>query len=69
MEKIVVRVEVDGVELAPVQMPEGKQDLFYEDGMTFFKMGHVLDVKGKEVSYRYSIRLDRRKTEEELKEG
>ena len=66
MEKIIVRVEVDGVELAPIEMGEGHEDLIYKEEMTLFKMGHVFNIEHTRVPYGYTLSLSRHKTKEEL---
>ena len=66
MENIVVKVVVDGVELAPINMGEGKTSTLYKEDITFFSMGHVHSAEGTHVPYVYLIRLDRAKTKEEL---
>lgn len=66
MEKIIVRVEVDGVELAPVEMGEGHEDHIYKDDMTFFSMGHVFNIEHTRAPYDYTFSLSRHKTKEEL---
>lgn len=65
MERIIVRVEVDGVELAPFNMGAGEEDHIYKDDISFFSMGHVYNKEGNKAPYDYTIRLVRHKTEEE----
>ena len=66
MEKIIVRVEVDGVELAPIEMGEGHEDLIYKDDIKFFRMGHVFNIEHTRAPYDYTFSLSRHKTKEEL---
>ena len=66
MEKIIIRVAVDGVELAPIEMDEGHEGTFYKDDMTFFKMGHVFNIEHTRAPYDYTLSLSRHKTKEEL---
>ena len=66
MERIIVRVEVEGVELAPIEMGEGHGDTFYKEEMTFFKMGRVFNIEHTRAPYGYTLSLSRHKTKEEL---
>ena len=66
MEKIVVRVVIDDVELAPIEMGEGYEDTFYKDDMKFFGMGHVFNIEHTRAPYDYTLSLSRHKTKEEL---
>lgn len=65
MEKIILRVEVDGIELSPIEFGKGEQSHFYKDDIAFFKMGHLLNKEQTESPYEYLFRLDRCKTKEE----
>lgn len=65
MEKIIIRVEVDGVELLPIELGKGKESSFYKDDIAFFSMGHLFNKEHTHSPYEYLFRLDRRKTEEE----
>jgi len=68
MEKIIVRVEVDGVELEHIEMDEGHEDPIYKEEMMFFKMGHVFNIEHTRAPYDYTLSLSRPKTKEELAE-
>lgn len=69
MEKIVIRVEIDGVELSPIELAEGEQDGLYEGYLAFFGMGSLFNKERTVAPYNYTIRLTRPKTkEEELRE-
>ena len=68
MEKIIVRVEVDGVKLEPIEMGEGHEDLIYKEEMMFFSMGHVFNMEHTRAPYDYTLSLSRHKTKEELAE-
>ena len=67
MEKIVVKIEVDGVPLKPLALGKGKQHFIYEDDMQFFLMGHLFNVKGTLAPYEFTISLTRHKTTKEKK--
>lgn len=64
-EKIIVRVEVDGVELAPIELGEGMQDGIYIEDIVFFSMGDLYNKEHTVAPYSYMFRLNRHKTEEE----
>lgn len=66
METIIVRVEVDGVELEHIEMGEGHEDHIYKEEMKFFSVGHVLNIEHTRALYDYTFSLSRRKTKEEL---
>ena len=63
--KIIVRVEVDGVELLPIELGEGMQDGVYIEDIVFFKMGDLFNREHTIAPYSYMFRLNRHKTEEE----
>lgn len=67
MENIIVRIEVDGVELSPIAMGEGKQSNLHPNDLTFFTSGHVFNNEHTRVPYDIMVRLDRPKTKEEEK--
>jgi len=65
MEKITIKVIVDGEELTPLNMGVGKEDTIYKDQIVFFSMGHIYNKEGNKAPYDYSIHLTRGKTDEE----
>ena len=65
MEKIVVKITADGVELNPIDMRLGEEDRTYKEDMFFFSTGHAYNKEKTRVLYDYSIRLTRHKTREE----
>jgi hypothetical protein len=65
MEKIVVKLGVDGVELEPLDMGKGETDSFYEEDMVFYKGGYIFNKEHTHGVYSCSIRLSRHKTKEE----
>ena len=65
MEKLIVRVEVDGVELEPIDMGEGREDTTYKGDIKFYSMGHVFNKDHTHAPYEYMISLTRHKSEEE----
>lgn len=67
MENIIVRIEVDGVELSPVTMGEGVQSEIHPNDLTFFKSEHIFNKERTRTPYDILIRLDRPKTKEEEK--
>jgi len=68
MEKIIVRVEVDGVELEHIEMGEGHEAPIYKEEMMFFSMGRVFNIEHARAPYDYTLSLSRHKTKEELNE-
>lgn len=66
VEEIVIRVEVDGVELAPINMGRGCKDSVYEDDIRFFSMGRVFIKDRTYALYDYTFSLSRHKFVEEL---
>lgn len=64
-EKIVIHVEVDGVELAPIELGEGVQDGVYIEDIVFFRMGDLFNKEHTVAPYSYMFRLNRHKTEGE----
>lgn len=68
MEKIIIKVIVDGEELAPFSMGKGHEDTIYDD-IIFYTMGHVFNKEGNKAPYDYTIRLTRHKTKEEKQAG
>ena len=68
MEKITVHIEVDGVELAPVVMGEGREDHYFPGDMKFYNMGYALTKDNAHAPYQYMISLTRKKTEKELED-
>ena len=69
MEEIIIRIEVDGVEHAPVKMDKGTDHPSYEREIMYSKSGHVFNKDETSVPYQYVFVLIRNKTEEELAEG
>lgn len=65
MEKIVVKIEVDGIELTPIDMGPSRQDSTYKDDIAFYKMGNAGLARGRFLPYQYSIGITRHKTKEE----
>jgi len=65
MEKIIIKVIVDGEELKPVEMADGVQSYFYEDEIQFHWQGHLFDKAGKKATHFGSINITRNKTAEE----
>lgn len=64
-EKIVIRVEVDGMEVYLIELGEGREDYFYKDDIAFFSMGRLFNKERTIAPYDYVFRLCRHKTEEE----
>lgn len=65
MEKITIKVIVDGEELPPFNMGAGEEDPIYKDEIAFFSMGHIYNKEGNKAPYDYTIRLTRQKAGEE----
>ena len=64
-ENIIVRIEVDGVELAPINMGHCSTNRFYETDMQFYSMGNVFNKEHTLAPYEYLISLTRHKTKKE----
>ena len=69
MERITIKVVVDGEELAPFSVEAGEEDHVHKDDVSFFGMGHVYNKEGTKAPYDYTVRLVRHKTEEERREN
>lgn len=69
MEKITINVRVNGFELPPIDMGEGKQDPIYEDDIYFYKSGNLGLEGTNRLPYQYNIRISRHKTDSEKKGG
>lgn len=69
MEKITIKVVVDGEELTPISMGIVHEDPIYKDDIAFYIMGHIYNKEGNRVQYDCSIRLTRPKTEKEKQAG
>ena len=67
-EKIIVRIEVDGVELNPIDMGKGKTDSVYKEDIFYYSGEHALNKEKTLALYTCSIRMSRQKTKEEIRE-
>lgn len=64
MEKIIVKVIVDGEELASLDMGEGREDFTYRDEIVFYSGKHIYNKDGTFAPYSSFIRLARPKKED-----
>ena len=61
MEKIVVKVIVDGVESAPIEMGKGEESAVYSNDIVFYSMGRIYNKEKTKAPYEYNISIRKRK--------
>jgi len=65
MEKIEIKVVVDGKELEPIIMGEGKEGYVYKNDIVFYSMGHIHNKDKTVALYEYNISIRRLKKDKE----